>query len=249
MKKRRLRKRLGSAFKRRRMLLAKSVNIIPHVFTLGNAFFGFISIIFASHDLFISASYCILVGALMDALDGRVARMLNVESPLGIELDSLSDAITFCLAPAYLVYYSFLLKLGPLGVFICATYVLSGIFRLARFNLISGQQTVFFLGLPTTIAACFLSSLFLNIKSFVYSINISILLSLLMLLMAVLMVSKIPFPAFKNINLTRRRYFKFVAVVIFAIVTVFRFKKVLLGVFISYFLMTIYFLIFNKRSK
>jgi len=101
-------KRFWVTRRRSKMVFARGVSIIPHLFTLGNAFFGFISIIFASQGLFVAASHFILMGALMDALDGRIARLLQAESPIGVELDSLCDAITFCLSPAILMYYAFL---------------------------------------------------------------------------------------------------------------------------------------------
>ena len=106
-KRKRLRKRLQLVIRKRRMLLAKGVPALPHLFTLGNAFFGFMSILFASREAFMSASYCILIGALMDTLDGRIARYFNVESLLGIELDSLSFW-----SPLFLCLVNLLVNLG-----------------------------------------------------------------------------------------------------------------------------------------
>ena len=77
---------------------------IPNVFTLGNALLGFLSLIFSANNSFIAAAYCILLSSVVDFLDGASARYLNAESSLGAQLDSLSDAISFCVAPAFLSY-------------------------------------------------------------------------------------------------------------------------------------------------
>lgn len=228
------------------MMLARGASILPHLFTLGNAFFGFLSIVFASKSIFIASAYCILIGALMDALDGRVARFFNVASPLGVELDSLCDAITFCLAPALLIYFQYLQKLGPFGFIVCVAYVLAGIFRLARFNLISDQQTLYFLGLPTTASALFLVSLILNLPYRIGAI-ITILLACLILLLAVLMVSSISFPAFKSKKFRLEKYSKMILITLFAIITVLKFKRILLICMVAYLVGAIFLL--KKKNK
>ena len=201
-------KSIKAALKRRRMTFAKGVSFLPHLFTLGNAFFGFLSIIFSAKGSFVASSYCILIGMLMDALDGRIARLVGATSALGVELDSLSDAVSFCVAPAVLIYFSLLHNLESLGILACTLYLVSGLFRLARFNIISDQQSLYFLGLPTTAAACLIVSIFLNIKSYAFSVadwsatdwsvDATIIMFFITLLLAGLMVGNVHFPTFKR---------------------------------------------------
>lgn len=222
--------------------LRQRLVLLPHIFTLGNSFFGFCSIILSARgDLFAAASF-ILLGALMDSLDGRIARMVGITSDLGVQLDSLSDAISFCLAPALLVYCWQLKYLGFLGIVFCATFLLAGLFRLARFNLIHTKQSFYFLGLPTTIAGCFLSVVllnFLNVEKnewFLFSVVI------LVLLLSYLMVSSIHFPSFKKklFNLNKNWYaVAFVAFI--AIFYVLQLLQILLLLFLLYFLSALVF--------
>ncbi|MCK4265331.1 CDP-diacylglycerol--serine O-phosphatidyltransferase [Candidatus Babeliales bacterium] len=247
-KNRQIKKRVFIALRKRRMSFAKGVTLLPHLFSLGNAFFGFLSIIFSARGSGQAAASCILMAVLMDALDGRIARYFDASSSLGVELDSLCDSVSFCLAPSLLMYFCFLDKLGPFGIIGSAVYMLSGIFRLARFNLISDQQNVYFLGLPTTVAACFLAALFLNFKSFVYSIEAAVLIFALMLVLAWLMVSVVPFPAFKGTAPNLRKYFKPLIATTFAIIAIFKFRRVLFFGLIVYFLWGII-LVFSSKSK
>jgi len=131
---------------------------IPNSITMGNLLFGFISIIFASKGDYQFAGLSILFAVLLDGLDGQVARMLKVSSPLGAELDSLADCVTFGVAPGYLAYAGFLphLPLFILGrtietnIFIAAVYPICAAYRLARFNVDHSHTS--FAGLPSPIA-------------------------------------------------------------------------------------------------
>jgi CDP-diacylglycerol---serine O-phosphatidyltransferase len=131
---------------------------IPNSITMGNLLFGFLSVIFASKGDFQFAGLTILFAVLLDGLDGQVARMLKVSSPLGAELDSLADCVTFGVAPGYLAYAGFLphLPLDMLGrvvemnIFIAAVFPICAAYRLARFNIDHSQTS--FAGLPSPIA-------------------------------------------------------------------------------------------------
>ena len=219
--------------------LKKGLKVLPHIFTLGNAFFGFYSVIFAARKDWIAASYFILLAALLDALDGRIARAVGATTLIGVELDSLSDVISFCFAPALLMYFWKFKVFGFFGVLICALFLLAGIWRLARFNISHDEQTVFFLGLPTTIAGCFLAIIVLNSKNlfFVNSLCFTTFLMCLILLFAFLMVSHIHFPTFKQkfMYLTKHRK-SLIFIVLFAVLSIFGFHFVLLLLFLSYFI-------------
>lgn len=181
---------------RRRRRLRKSLSLLPNIFTLGNAFFGFSAIVFAALKNPYAAAYCILFGASLDALDGRIARLTKSTSPLGMQLDSLADAVSFCLAPAFLFYFW---DLGPdsspIIFFTSAFYALAGLFRLARFNITSDNQTTYFLGLPSTLAGCSIATLTL---SFPVIKEYEILSSFILLCLGYLMISTWRFPSFKK---------------------------------------------------
>lgn len=227
---------------KRRLALKKGLSLLPNLFTLSNAFFGFSSIIFAARADYFSAAYFILLGALMDALDGRIARLLGVSSEIGLQLDSLADAISFCLAPAILIYFWQLKFIGLLGLFFSSLFFLAGILRLARFNVIASQQTIFFLGLPTTIAGCFLAILFLN-TNFKYENKLLLPLVLIItLILSFLMVSQVKFPAFKQkLFSLSKNWHKVIFVILFAFVFVMQLNKSLFFLFLFYFFSSIFF--------
>lgn len=180
----------------------KKLHMVPHVFTLANAFFGFLAIINALHEAYITAIGCIMAAALMDALDGRMARMFGVSSSLGVELDSLCDAISFCLAPAFILYTWYLAEIGIEGVLVLALYLWCGLWRLARFNVAQATQYNYFTGLPTPMAALLVMSLMASANWFERSIFSFLVhpdgMLVLVGAIALLMVSRIKFPSFKK---------------------------------------------------
>jgi len=233
---------------RRMIIIKKTISLLPHLFTLGNAFFGYLSIICAAKGEFVLAAYFILLGALLDFLDGRVARLLGVASYFGVQLDSFGDLISFCLAPALLMYFWQLNKLGFIGILVTALFLFAGLLRLARFNLTSEQQTVFFLGVPSTIAGCFFATVLLNSTKLVSKGYFIFFLLFLELLFAFLMISSIKFPAFKQKNIRlKRNWIKAVFLILFAFIAVMRLHTALLLLFLIYFISSLFFLF--KQSK
>lgn len=196
--------------KRRRFplppLKQKGLSLLPNLFTLGNAFFGFSALVFVAREDFVAGAYAILLGSLMDMLDGRIARYAGTSSELGLQLDSLCDAVSFCVAPAFLMFFWQLQTLGILGFCACALFLLTGVLRLARFNITHDAQTVYFLGIPTTIAAISLIVLFLNFQHIIFTPAQLWLLLGLVTLLSILMVSKLKFPTLKHI---KRRWYAF----------------------------------------
>jgi CDP-diacylglycerol--serine O-phosphatidyltransferase len=137
----------------RRKKYKKTLSVIPHVFTFVNAFFGFLAIIFCIESQVMAAAYCIVCATVMDGIDGRLARAFKTVSVFGKELDSLCDAVSFCVAPAVLVY-CFSPQVVPIfTVVIVGLYLAAGLFRLARFNTVATSTSSFFRGLPVTVAA------------------------------------------------------------------------------------------------
>ena len=163
----------------------------PNAVTSANIAAGFGSICAAANGRFEIAVYLLLLAILLDLADGRVARRFNATSQLGQQLDSFSDAISFCAAPAFLVQRALLTELEGIGVAVSITYVLAGVFRLARFNLESdahgkAEKTC---GVPTPIAAGYLMVLALMRHDISPQVA-----ALVVLLLAGMMISRVPLP-------------------------------------------------------
>ncbi len=210
----------------------RGLNILPNIFTLGNSFFGFCSIISATQEAWVAASFCIFLGALMDALDGQVARWVRSSSEFGLQLDSLSDAITFCLAPAFLIYCWQLKRLGLIGVAICGLFLAFGLLRLAKFNITHNEQSHAFIGVPTPFAACFIASFVLNAHQLAFRSFFSLVsLAFVMIVLSALMVCSVRIPTFKHI---RKGFYALATVIFVAFAVVFGFVKVLFFIYAAY---------------
>ena len=191
--------------------------VLPSLFTIANMAFGFFSIISASERNYVLAAWFVIMSYVMDMLDGRIARLVHGESSFGVEIDSLSDWMSFGIAPAYLMYNFVLKDYGFWGYPVAFLYVLCGALRLARFNLkahFGESSKVYFQGLPIPAAAGILASFVLaysmleaegNVRSirlvmdqmpFIYGIT-----PFIMIALALLMVSSVPYAAFKQGNM------------------------------------------------
>jgi len=132
-----------------------TASMIPSIFTLANLLCGFLALVFVIEGAYTIAAALILMSVLLDSLDGKVARRLSVSSDFGKELDSLSDLVSFGVAPAILTYQAILYPLQPdyvryIGLGIAAIFALCGAVRLARFNMLN--ITTHFVGVPITFA-------------------------------------------------------------------------------------------------
>lgn len=175
------------------------LKIIPNMFTLGNLYCGFLSIGFAAHGQYKNAAILILIGMMLDSMDGRLARMLNVDGDLGKELDSLADIVTFGIAPSFLVYYTYFFHFGFLGLAIAGLFPLFGAFRLARFNISPKKQSLhYFVGVPITAAGGILAILTLFGMIIPHIVTTVIFTAL-----CFLMVSKIHIPSLKEVPLPK----------------------------------------------
>lgn len=187
------------------------VKILPSLCTLANLIFGLISlglIYSGSHDW---AAVFIVMGMLFDGFDGRLARYLGVSSDFGKELDSLSDLVTFGVAPAMLAYCTSLYKLGwPWGLIAIIPFPVMGALRLARFNVHTGGDG-YFIGVPITLSGGLMALLLL------YSFNYWIVLAVLWTL-SWLMISTYRYPSFKGMGITRTQALFMMAVLIGAVI-------------------------------
>jgi CDP-diacylglycerol---serine O-phosphatidyltransferase len=171
---------------------------IPNLFTLSNLYVGFLSIFFAAGEDFRNASILILIGMMLDSMDGRLARILNVQSELGRELDSLADIVTFGVAPSVLVYYISFDQYGIVGLLVAGIFPLFGAFRLARFNVNSKDSLHYFTGIPITAAGGILT-LVVMLHQWISAIMITV----IFMALCFLMVSRIKIPSFKDIPLPK----------------------------------------------
>lgn len=174
---------------------------LPSCFTVGNLFLGIMSIILAFQQQWQYAAIMVIIGMLLDGLDGRVARMLNTQSEFGKELDSLSDVISFGVAPAIIMYVSVFQHIGPEGWILTAIFPICGALRLARFNVKPGKPG-YFVGLPITAAGGILATMALYNE---YVEN-QYMLMLAMLFLSYLMISQIKYPAFKKMKMPKVAY-------------------------------------------
>lgn len=123
--------------------------VVPTLFTVLNMFCGLLSIVQSSEGRFIEASYFIILAGVFDALDGMMARLTKSSSQFGVEIDSLSDVVSFGTAPAFLVYKIHLYQMGEWGLIISSLLMIMGGIRLARFNVqLVGFDKNYFTGLP-----------------------------------------------------------------------------------------------------
>src|SRR5947209_10756346 len=146
-----LRRRRWHELRERR---SKGIFLLPSLLTTGNLFGGFFALLLTVASRSTEAALAIFVAMLMDILDGRVARLMKATTQFGLEFDSLADVVSFCVAPAFLIYSFALSALGRPAWFGAFLFVICGALRLARFNVHTATvDRRFFVGLPTPAAA------------------------------------------------------------------------------------------------
>ena len=193
---------------RRPRLPRPSMVMLPNSFTLANLFFGVLAIVTAERGDHERAVWYIIVGAICDAIDGRVARATNTGSRFGEELDSLVDAISFGFAPAILIYFAALRRDGFDWIFVFL-FSACAVMRLARFNVEqAGRAKTYFRGLPSPVAAGVLVTYFWFSQTSLYSETILSELPwpfnnvrLLIVGLAFLMISNVPYPALPTFSI------------------------------------------------
>jgi CDP-diacylglycerol--serine O-phosphatidyltransferase len=169
-----------------------------------NLFCGFLSIINTSQQKYFYAAWLIIIAAIFDMLDGLVARLTHSSSELGVELDSLSDVVSFGTAPAFLIYSVYLIQFDVWGVLIGGLLVIAGGFRLARFNVqLVGFDKKFFKGLPIPMAAIILTSFILTFykEGEGFSKFYTQWIIPLVIILSILMVSKIKYDTLPPISI------------------------------------------------
>jgi len=188
----------------------KARMILPNMLTLIGVCIGLTSIRFALDGRFEFAIIAIIFAALIDGLDGRIARLIKGTSKVGKELDSLTDMISFGVAPAFIMYFWQLNTLGRVGWLICLIYVICVALRLARFNVNSETQSSwkdnFFEGVPSPAGGILVLMPLIYSKSELQFLKIdyTYFVPILFLLISILLISKLPTYSFKKIAVPRR---------------------------------------------
>ena len=184
----------------------RSIYLLPNLITTLSMFLGFLAMVWAAQGFFVKASLAILVSALLDGLDGKVARLTHTASEFGVQYDSLADAVAFGIAPAMLILQWQLLQFGNLGVAASFIYVACGVLRLARFNITTGMSSKrFFVGLPIPAGGCTLVTfvLFASTLPDFFGYVIPWLTLFLGIFIGILMVSRVRYFSFKEYDFLR----------------------------------------------
>ncbi|MCB1846732.1 MAG: CDP-diacylglycerol--serine O-phosphatidyltransferase [Halieaceae bacterium] len=219
----------------------KGVYLLPNLFTTGALFAGFYAIIAALRGNYEAAAIAIFVAMVFDGLDGRVARLTNTSSKFGAEYDSLSDMVSFGVAPALVVFSWALDDLGKFGWSVAFIYVACAALRLARFNTrIDTADKNYFTGLASPAAAAIIASTVwvCHDEGWVgvgLPLELAVVVGLLTAVVGVLMIANFPYYSFKSIDFRGRVPFvvMILVVLVFGLVTVDP-PRILLLAFLAY---------------
>lgn len=184
------------------------MHLIPNLFTTGNLFCGVFAILSVFNGNYLEAAIAILVAMIFDVLDGKSARLTNSTSQFGLEYDSLSDVVSFGVAPGLLIYSWALSGQGTFGVAVMFAYVAMGAVRLARFNsTVTQSDGKYFTGLAIPAAAGVVASLVVfdhNLLKMAGDVR-PIVVLLMTLVLSFLMVSTIKYRSFKELKFKGHR--------------------------------------------
>ena len=211
--------------------------ILPNTLTLIGVCIGLTSINFALNGNYKLSIIAILLAAIIDGLDGRIARLIKGTSRVGKELDSLTDVISFGVAPAFIMYFWQLNSLGKVGWLISLIYVVCVALRLARFNINTGGESSwkdnFFEGVPSPAGGILvLSPLIYQSSGFdVFNLNYQLITPIIFIIISILLISKMPTYSFKKIVVPRSTtiFLLFSIVLLFGLLLIFPFKALIIG--------------------
>ena len=231
--------------------------ILPNIFTLIGVCIGLSSIKFAFDGNFQFSIIAIIVAAIIDGLDGRIARLIKGTSRVGKELDSLTDVISFGVAPAFIMYFWSLNEIGRIGWLICLIYVMCVALRLARFNVSSeadpSWRDNFFEGIPSPAGGVLvLMPLVYSFSEFqIIKLNYDLFVPILFIIISILLISKIPTYSFKKIKVQRNfTIFLLLGVVFyFGLILIYTFNAIVLSALLYFLMIPISSIHYLKISK
>ena len=231
--------------------------LLPNMLTLIGVCIGLTSIRFALDGRYELAVIAILFAAIIDGLDGRIARLIRGTSKVGKELDSLTDMISFGVAPAFIMYFWKLNTLEKFGWLLCLIYVICVALRLARFNINSNQEPSwkdnFFEGVPSPAGGILLlTPLIISLSGFNFlQLNYNLMVPIFFILASFLLISKFPSYSFKKIVIPRKTtiFLLFGIVLFFGLLLVYTFNVIAISAVIYVLLLPISFLHYQKIKK
>ena len=221
-----------------RIVSAKNSRVIlPNIFTLVGVCIGLTSIKFAFDGNFKFSVLAIIAAGLIDGLDGRIARLIKGTSKVGKELDSLTDVISFGVAPAFIMYFFVMKDLGRVGWLISLIYVVCVALRLARFNITSNAEPSwkdnFFEGIPSPAGGILvLMPLIYNFSEIQFvNVDFNIVVPSLFLIISILLISKIPTYSLKKIVVRRSTtiFLLFSVILFFGLLLIFTFNTIFIA--------------------
>ena len=235
----------------------KARMILPNALTLIGVCIGLSSIKFALDSKFELSVIAIIFAALFDALDGRVARLIKGTSKVGKELDSLTDVISFGVAPAFIMYFWNLNNLGKFGWLLCLIYVVCVALRLARFNINSNVEPSwrdnFFEGVPSPAGGILvLMPLMFSLSGLnIFNVNYNIIVPTFFIITSFLLISKLPTYSLKKIIIPRTMtiFLLFGIVLFFGLLLFYTFKILALSGLVYLILIPISFFHYKKIKK
>ena len=215
----------------------KGVYLLPNLFTTGALFSGFYAIVAAMNGLFEQSAIAVFVAMILDGLDGRVARMTNTQSEFGAQYDSLSDCISFGVAPALVSYSWSLSSLGKIGWMVAFVFAACAALRLARFNVqIDTADKRYFTGLPSPAAAAVVAGMvWFGTENGFDGSAVAGIAALITAFAAVMMVSNVKYNSFKELDFKGRVPFVAILVVVLVLAVVASYPAgMLLAIFLIY---------------
>ena len=229
-------------------------SVVPNLFTAMNMFSGFLSIVNSSQGEYNRAAWFIIMAAVFDALDGVVARLTKSSSELGVELDSLSDIVSFGAAPSFLIYSSYLHQFETIGIIISSLLMIAGGFRLARFNIqLVGFDKEYFKGLPIPASAITISSYLITYyeKPIGFTEPYSNYIIPLVLVLSFLMISKIKYDTIPKFtpSAIKKKPFHIIFVLLAVTLLIITKFQALFYIFVFIILFGIFRHIFNRYFK
>src|SRR5512140_2864375 len=234
-------------------LRRRSIYLLPNLFTTAALFAGFYAIVQSMNGRFEHAAVAIFIAMVLDGLDGRVARLTHTQSEFGAEYDSLSDMVSFGVAPALVMYEWAFKGLGKWGWFAAFIYCAATALRLARFNTnIDIVDKRYFQGLPSPAAAALVAGFIWVVDDFkIEAVSTMRWIACIITLFAGLtMVSNVPFYSFKDINFRRSVPFWALLLVVFAVILISTHPPtVLFLLFVAYALSGYVVWLWNRRKK
>ena len=235
----------------------KARMILPNMLTLIGVCIGLTSIRFALDGRFEFAIIAIIFAALIDGLDGRIARLIKGTSKVGKELDSLTDMIRFGVAPAFIMYFWKLNSLGRFGWLLCLVFVICVALRLARFNVNSNQEPSwrdnFFEGVPSPAGGILvLTPLIISLSGFNFiKLNYDLIVPIFFVVTSFLLISKFPSYSFKKIVIPRRTtiFLLFGIVLFFGLLLIYTFNVIAISTLVYLILLPVSYFHYQKIKK